>query len=504
MELDRLRAALRPRTGWESVDLGFALARHWFLPLWALWWIAMLPVAAVLLLPLRDRPDLWLLALWWLKPLYESLLLLWLSRALFGDEAPVADTARQIRRAFPPPLWPGLLWRRLGPARSFAMPMTLLERLSGRSRRERLRVLRDGSGVATWLTIICVQLETLLLLSALLLIAFMIPDHLPNLDLRAAVFDDSSMLYWLGTLCTLAAMSVIAPFYVAAGFALYLGRRTDLEAWDLELRFRHSLARASNTTPKGSSTTRPDPGLAMLLPAALALVLVGTATAPESAQAPAAPSPETARSLVEQVLSDADFGSTRHEEAWVYIGDGAPVHEGDDDPAAWLPIDFILALATALKWGLGLAAGAALLLLGYRLWMELHGMRIGRRQPDRVDGPPPVVSEGARPLQSLAADLDTAVRALLAARDARGALALLYRAQIAHLRANGLDIPDSATEADCIEAVGRAATSDQLAWFQSLTRLWQNVAYAHHPVDVHAIGQLLTTHPSVTSMAQTQ
>jgi hypothetical protein len=267
MELDRLSAVIRPRNPWESIDLGFALARHWFLPLWGLWWIAALPPGGLLLLALHQQAglsaDLWLLAMWWLKPLYESLLLFWLSRALFGDAAPIAHTARQIGSAFPPRLWPHLLWRRLGPARSFTMPVTLLERLSARPRRERLRILRRGAGAASWLTIICVHLETLLWLSALLLIAFMIPDQLPELDLRAAIFDDSSRLYWLGTLCMLAAMSVIAPFYVAAGFALYLGRRTELEAWDLELRFRRGLAAG-----RGPDRARTDPDRVRSSPAA--------------------------------------------------------------------------------------------------------------------------------------------------------------------------------------------------------------------------------------------
>lgn len=38
-------------------------------------------------------------------------------------------------------------------------------------------------------------------------------------------------------------MSLVEPCYVAAGFALYLNRRTGLEAWDLELGFRQMAAR---------------------------------------------------------------------------------------------------------------------------------------------------------------------------------------------------------------------------------------------------------------------
>ena len=39
------------------------------------------------------------------------------------------------------------------------------------------------------------------------------------------------------------AMSLIAPFYVAGGFALYLNRRSELEGWDIEICLRRLLAR---------------------------------------------------------------------------------------------------------------------------------------------------------------------------------------------------------------------------------------------------------------------
>jgi len=497
MEIDRLSAVLRPRGEWESVDLGFALARRWFVSLWSLWWIAVLPPAALLLLLLRDHPSLWLLGLWWLKPLYESLLLRWLSRALFGEVAPVLATARQVRQTFPPRLWPHLLWRRLGPRRSFTMPVTLLEQLSGRRRRKRLQVLSGGSGVATWLTIICLHLETVLWISALLLIAFMIPDQLPSLDLKAAVFDNKSLLYWLGTLCMLGALSVIAPFYVAAGFALYLGRRTELEAWDLELRFRRALAIRRAGASKG-----PGPqGLggdrrAHLGPrvALLALLLCAALTPPESAYAQPA-DPEQARALIAEVLAEDDFGARRAEETWVYIGDGEP-----DESTQWLPLELILAIAKLLKWLLAVAAVAVLLLLAYPLWLELRGLRLAPRAgKSGAKAAAPPISDGAATLYPLPSDISAVVRALLTAGDTRGALALLYRAQIAHLRASGLDIPDSATEADCLEAAAKAATADQFAWLRRLTGLWQRVAYAHRSANPEEIAALLDTHPAAAA-----
>jgi len=34
----------------------------------------------------------------------------------------------------------------------------------------------------------------------------------------------------------------LEPFYVASGFAIYLGRRAELEAWDIEQEFRRAFA----------------------------------------------------------------------------------------------------------------------------------------------------------------------------------------------------------------------------------------------------------------------
>ncbi|MEW8458808.1 MAG: hypothetical protein AB2653_00720, partial [Candidatus Thiodiazotropha endolucinida] len=81
MDLTRIAIKLRPRQAWESIDLGFAMARKWFMPLWSLWLCSALPMMVVLaLLPL----PLWSagLILWWFKPLYEPTLLYWLSRRL--------------------------------------------------------------------------------------------------------------------------------------------------------------------------------------------------------------------------------------------------------------------------------------------------------------------------------------------------------------------------------------------------------------------------------------
>ena len=47
---------------------------------------------------------------------------------------------------------------------------------------------------------------------------------------------------WLSSLAYLLAVLFLEPFYVAAGFGMYLNRRAELEAWDIEQEFRRAFA----------------------------------------------------------------------------------------------------------------------------------------------------------------------------------------------------------------------------------------------------------------------
>jgi hypothetical protein len=44
------------------------------------------------------------------------------------------------------------------------------------------------------------------------------------------------------TLAYAAVVAFLEPFYVAAGFGMYLNRRVELEAWDIEQEFRRAFA----------------------------------------------------------------------------------------------------------------------------------------------------------------------------------------------------------------------------------------------------------------------
>jgi len=239
VDLSKLTVTPRPRNAWEGVDLGFAMAREWFLPLWALWWLGALPLNLLLVL-LLPHEQFWLIIVlsWWLKPLYEPPLLFWLSRALFGERLPLKAVLRNWFSILRPRALANLTWARLSPSRSFYMPVALLERLGGRERSKRINILGRRQQAGFWLTYMGIHFEFALQLSAIVLLIVLLPEELEWLDWEGMFLNPGGLEQWLQYGIDLLVMSLIAPFYVAGGFGLYLVRRMELEAWDIEIAFR--------------------------------------------------------------------------------------------------------------------------------------------------------------------------------------------------------------------------------------------------------------------------
>jgi hypothetical protein len=225
MQLDQMSANIRSRTAWEGVDLGFAMARQWFLPLWGLWWMTAIPVILLALLVLHEWPVIAAIVVWWLKPLYEPLQLFWLSRRLFGEQLSLRETLGQWRRMILPRLFSNLTLRRFSPNRSFYMPVSHLEGLRGKERLKRLDVLSGDSSAGIWLTIVGAHIEIALTYSLVILVFYLIPDEVLQDSLWQMLEKEDATVIWLGNAAWLLAMSIFAPFYVAGGFSLYLTRR---------------------------------------------------------------------------------------------------------------------------------------------------------------------------------------------------------------------------------------------------------------------------------------
>src|SRR5690606_21829782 len=146
VRLDQVRVELRRRSPWEAMELGNALVRRHARAIWRPWAIATLPVFALFNVAALAIDALWLaaLAMWWLLPLFDCIVLFVLSRAVFGD----APTTRQTLAAQRSGSWRGigarLGWRRLSPWRSIAMPVELLEGGPGAVLARRRTVIVDG------------------------------------------------------------------------------------------------------------------------------------------------------------------------------------------------------------------------------------------------------------------------------------------------------------------------------------------------------------------------
>lgn len=242
MRLADLRLAVRPRSPWEAMDLGTRLVQDEAGLVWRTWLAVTLPVLlAVLALTLWSGDQPWYLLLWWLKPLFDVALLIVLSRRVFGDRLGAGATLRLLAGSWRQGLAGHLLWRRFSMSRSYLLPVWLLENLPAAERGARITLLRRHyTGRARWLHLALVHVEALLCLTGLSLLFWFVPDSVaPDLWELFTSGDDTPFVQVSILLAYFLAMTVVEPFYVAAGFTLYLNRRTELEAWDLELAFRH-------------------------------------------------------------------------------------------------------------------------------------------------------------------------------------------------------------------------------------------------------------------------
>ena len=200
----------------------------------------LVPVTAISLASFGIAAWLPILVLWWLKPWLDRTILFTLSRAAFGQTTRPADLWREQRQVWWSQLFLTLTWRRLSPWRSFTQPVYQLEGLRGAQLRARVRQIRSGRGrAATGISSAFGCAETSVLFALVSLIGWFTPSGTGQ-SLAIQVFNGVSS-GWVDSVLSVAyavTIGFVEPFYVAAGFALYLNRRAELEAWDIEQEFR--------------------------------------------------------------------------------------------------------------------------------------------------------------------------------------------------------------------------------------------------------------------------
>lgn len=242
MQLSDLRLAVRPRSAYEAMDVGVRLVQAEAGLLYRVWFAVTLPaLLLVLALTLLTGSKIAWLLLWWLKPLYDYALLIVLSRRVFGETPTLHAVLAALAGSWRHGLIAFLTWRRFSMSRSYLLPVWLLENLPARERHDRVTLLRNGhTSRARWLHTVMLHFEAIMLLMMLSFLFWFAPEgQAAELWEKLSTGTHDAFLPVVQNLAYFVAISLIEPFYVAAGFSLYLNRRTELEAWDLELAFRH-------------------------------------------------------------------------------------------------------------------------------------------------------------------------------------------------------------------------------------------------------------------------
>ena len=240
MQIDSLALQMRPRAPHEAADLGVRLCQASAREVYACYLAVAIPVSLLAMSLFEIGPWWPVFALWCAKPWLDRTVLYVLSRAAFGQRTRVRDLWADQRHVW----WSQFIltwtWRRLSPWRSFTQPIYQLEGSKVGLRRRQLG--RRYRGPALAVTAMFSLVETFLVLALMGVVSWLVPSEqgseqvwqqLDDLREFAAVY--LPMLYG-------AVILLLEPFYVAAGFAMYLNRRTELEAWDVEQELRRAFA----------------------------------------------------------------------------------------------------------------------------------------------------------------------------------------------------------------------------------------------------------------------
>ncbi len=498
MEYDDITVAVRQRGPRESIDLGFALTRRWWASVELGTLACLLPSALVFYLALSSQPLIALVAFWWFKPLYDRLPLFILSRAFFGQNLSlelIAETPRILVSR----LFGDLTYRRFSPCRSYRLPVCLLEGLRGQAVRKRLKTITaTGKLSAAGVTIVCLLFE-LLLAYGLFILVHIFSDYGPIGESIAILTNEperlnSALTYWIYVL----SVAFIEPFYVGAGFSLYVNRRINLEGWDLELIFRRLSERVGRTTGLRARNL------------AVALLVLGFVAQGARAWAdpipggdspdaliPPPPTIEEIETALQEVFDHEEFGSTAQQTVWrpKWQKKNTRERRGGNIEQPLLS-GFATWIARITPWVLG---GIAVFLGGYML-VVTRGKRLASRRKSAADSQKDLSGAGQDPdkiePELLPEDWLGAATKNWQAGKRRTALSLLYRGGLAAVSdRGGIEIPDSATEMECLRRVKRIEAKNELIdrsaeFLEGVVRLWLREAYAREPVGQSAFDDL--------------
>jgi Domain of unknown function (DUF4129) len=508
MRLDQMTIALRVRSPWQAMDLGLRMVRANARAVWVPYVQFTLPIFIVLNALGYLVDHLWIgwFFIWWLKPMYDRIPLHVLSRVTFGTEPTRKETLRS------PFKWKfGLLasWltlRRFSFWRSMTMPIDVLENLSDTRLPQRRSVLVSAvSAQMMGLTFVCMLFEIVIYVSLILLFYMFIPvEYLQqvfdnfqnNLTAETPKWADLALnfVYYVGVVA-------ISPFYVGAGFAAYLNRRTQLEAWDIEIAFKRIASRFKAVSSAIALCCVLASGIGMSHHAIAEETETNTTKAEDIKVDKPKPlqelmgdrykaQPKSAADAVAKAYQDKDLAPKEKVTKWE--PKNKKKEEETQDPSfeglESIFQAFAVFIAFMAQYGLWILLALFLAFLVWKLrdWMPWQGgITKPKRQLDALS------ESDVLNLETLPSDVSHVVQQLWP-QQPRAALALLYRASVEKLADRlGIHFPPGATEAECLRRSKRLSQPESEAVFQRVVRAWQAAAYAHRLPDQHEFELLL-------------
>lgn len=532
MDVEKLTLELRPRPHWQAVDLGFSLLRSRAGSVYASWWTLWACVLLVACLGAAASPDnatAWLMLPWFARPAAERMVVHVLSRGVFGE----AVTWKQALRAWPSTWKGGLVraltwWRLWALGRSFMQPIWQLEGASGpTASRRREALARRGAGTTAFFWgLACAHIEMGLWLALLAFVGLFTEsggngNPFPFVgeamegtrNIAAAV---------VGVLSYGLVSGFVGPFYAAGGFTLYLNRRAELEAWDIELALRRIQRRRGKSAPgasappdirnaggsDGSSTENGGRipslrALAILVFASIALAAPGAVAAkattdtcsppkwwrdPASGRVPSADAGRAAlRGQVDSIYrNEPSLREWKCEEKW-FPKDTLSKPEPEEDgfwkelyEAISLIGNFLGRHADDIRW---LIVAGAVFLVGWVAWKY-------RDMFDRAA--PSATGAKATPREPARRELPESVLPADAARAAAGAwdegrrrdaLSILYRLACLHALDHGAKLRKGDSESTVRRAARDLASQGRMApstaeLVSETARIWADAAWA--------------------------
>lgn len=469
MDLGKITAKIRPRDGWEATDLGFIMVRAWWLPIYTATAIVTLPVAVIAYLVYPQNIFVALLIVWWLKPVIERIPLYIISRALFG-ETPSVRQALRLSNFLNKRTLRSLFTRCFDFSRSYKMPVTDLEQLTGKERKSREKLLRatsHGNGLA--ISLLYPLFELLIAAGLFLLFLFFHPD----VDIFGASDEAASSFsvyfheqYWLfitAYIFYVVAMIIVTPLYVSAGFSQYINRRTYLEAWDIELDFRRLIQRQIDRVSNSKNVI-------------LILVFIAAISSVLSPDLVLADSLGTSRQNISLEESSRKITNIMKTEEF---NTKITVLEYKERKNIGSQSGFSNFLATTVELVLWFSVAAAIALTIFYLGKLLY--LIGDKRKAGVHKPkiPETISGLDIRKESLPADIVSVARKYWVDGEKEQALSILYRGALSNLvNYDGIQLTSSSTEDDCVQMVSSVVDEIKGNFFRILVINWQHVAYA--------------------------